>query len=63
MIRYSQNLSSSAGPVGKCARFSPIEPSSRPKRLLPPKALTGMFEGMVHLHGVLMVMLGCAAES
>lgn len=49
-VRPHQNLSSSAGPVGKWARFSPIEAMNRPNRLLPPKALTGMLEGTVHLH-------------
>ena len=47
--RYSQNLSPSAGPVGQCASSWPMLLVSRPKRDWPPKADTGMLEGMVQL--------------
>jgi len=44
-MRYKKNLSLRAGPVGNLAKFSPMLPMKRPKRLEPPKAGTGMLDG------------------
>lgn len=38
-----------AGPVGKCARFSPMLCVNLPNSDAPPKADTPMLEGMNHL--------------
>ena len=47
VIRYSQNLSPRAGPVGNLASSSAMEALSRPKREAPPKPDTGMEDGTV----------------
>lgn len=44
-----QNLSSRAGPVGKWARFSPMDWVNRPNSDWPPKPDTAILEGMVQL--------------